>query len=460
MTLIPTVEVEQNIIGCALYDPDGCSVAFETLRPEHFSEPLHRAVWDWIIAQRAQGIVCDATLVHNRLAGGEPYTTFGGQTYLRQMVEGASLLPLRGQVEVLIDASIRRSVHEIAEEAKTRDASGSDTLTWLERRASEIARQSGAGLGGVAVGLDALENLEAAWAGKFRGLSTGFSCLDRITGGLQPDDVWVFGGRTSMGKSVVLPCLTRGIAEQGQGVLLFSLEMSRRAVQARMIADISYERGLTPYGGDGGNVEFADLLNGRGTVQQREKARDSARKLSSLPVVVDDRGGHTLDQIISLSRRQVRAWERAKVEPGAIVIDHLGLVQSSIARDSKSAERADVMDRLKDAARQIGVPIIGAAQVNRGPENRDEKRPTMGDLNWSGSIEQIADFVGLLYRDAYYKERSSNEEDQMKAIGLRNEMEIIVSKNRSGPTCTVKAHIEVACSALRDEEVSDARRFG
>src|SRR5690606_1962404 len=111
-----------------------------------------------------------------------------------------------------------------------------------------------------------------------------------------------------------------------------------------------------------------------------------------------------LDQIISLSRRQVRAWERKQIEPGCIVIDHIGLVQASAQRDSKAAERADVVDRLKEAARLIGCPIVAAAQVNRGPEARQDKRPTMGDLNWSGSIEQIADFVGLLYRDAYYLE--------------------------------------------------------
>nr|DAQ12741.1 MAG TPA: DnaB-like replicative helicase [Caudoviricetes sp.] len=453
-------EIEQNVIGCALYAPDECSDAFERLRAEHFAEPLHQLMWDHILAKRAEGTICDPTLVHHRLDGGESYALFGGYSYLAAMVEKASVHVLSGHVEAIADAATRRSIADLMETAKTHDAPAADILALIEKGAADIARRTGAKGSGAPVGLDALENLEAAWEGRFRGLSTGLVCLDRITGGMQPDDVWVFGGRTSMGKSVVLPCIARGVAEQGRGVLMFSLEMSRRAVQARMIADIAYDRDLVPYNNNGGNVAFSDLLNGRGTIEQRQRARSAARKLSSLPMIVNDTGGLNLDQILNLSRRQVRAWERNGVEPGVIIIDHLGLVQSSVLRDSKAAERADVIDRLKDAARQIGAPIIGAAQVNRGPEGRQDKRPTMGDLSWSGSIEQIADFVGLLYRESYYLDRSPDEEDQAKAFGLRNELEIIVPKNRSGPTCTVKAHVEISCSAVRDEEDhADGRRF-
>ncbi|WP_295709550.1 DnaB-like helicase C-terminal domain-containing protein [uncultured Brevundimonas sp.] len=454
-------ELEQNILGCVLFEPDACTEAYERLKPEHFAEPAHRLIWEEIMRVRGAGVTPDGGLLDSKLSAGPTYEAVGGRRYLHDLIDKASLLPLRGHVEAVVDASMRRAIAELTDHARTCEGSAGDVLAMLERGAADIARRCGSETVGVPVGFDALENLEAAWEGQFRGLSTGLDCLDRITGGMQPDDVWIFGGRTSMGKSVILPCIGRGVAEQGRGVLMFSLEMSRRAVQARMAADIAYDRGLVPYGGDGGNVEFSDLINGRGTSQQRDRARSAARKLASLPMVLNDRGGLNLEQIISLSRRQVRAWERAHVEPGCIIIDHLGLVQSSIMRDSKAAERADVVDRLKEAARLIGCPIIAAAQVNRGPEGRQDKRPTMGDLNWSGSIEQIADFVGLLYRDAYYLERSPVEEDQAKAVGLRNELEIIVPKNRSGPTCTLKAHVEIACSAIRDEEDhTHGRRFG
>lgn len=446
-------EIEQNVLGCALFDRDACSDAFERLRPEHFAEPLHRLIWDFIRTKRAEGQPCDLLMVDQRMTGGEAYAAFGGRTYLVNMVDKAAVWSLTAHVDAVTDASIKRSVQELIDTAKMQDIPAADMLAYLERGAADIARRSGSQGAGSPIGLDALENLEAAWDGRFKGLSVGLDCIDRITGGIKPENVWIFGGRTSMGKSVMLPCLARSIAEQGRGVLFFSLEMSRFEVQTRMVADIAYDRQLVPYGGDGGNVEFADLLNGRGTQQQRDRARRAARMMSSLPMVVNDKGGLTLDQVISLARRQVRAWERSGIQPGAIFIDHLGLVQAGgAARDSKAAERADMIDRLKDATRQIGAPIIAAAQVNRNPEARNDKRPMMADLNWSGSIEQIADFVGLLYRDAYYLERSASEDDQMRAVGVRNELEIIVPKNRSGPTCTVKAHVEIACSAIRDDE--------
>jgi replicative DNA helicase len=179
-------------------------------------------------------------------------------------------------------------------------------------------------------------------------------------------------------------------------------------------------------------------------------AAAAARKLASLPMSVVDRGGLSLDDIINQSRRQVRAWEKVGVEPGAIVIDHLGLVTSRIKRESKPAEVADTVDRLKAAAKLIGAPIIAAAQVNRGPEGRQDKRPTMGDLNWSGSIEQIADLVCLMYRDAYYLQRSGNEADEHQAFLKKYDLELIVPKNRSGPTCTLHAKIDTASNAIWD----------
>lgn len=447
-----SLQSEQAVIGAALFEPDACAEAFERLRPEHFAEPLHRVMWETMAAGRGQGAACDATLLHARLHGVEAYEALGGLPYLTDLVDKAALWALAGHVEAVADAAMRRAVIELADAAKVHDGPATDALAFLERGAAEIARKAGSGAVGRPVGLTALENLEAAFEGRFRGLPTGLDCLDRITGGLQPDHVWIVAGRASMGKSVAVTVLARGIAQQQRGVLFFSLEMPEREVQARMVADLAYDRELVPYHGDGGNVEFADLIRGRGTVQQRDRAREAAKRLAGLPVIVNDRGGLTMDDIINQSRRQVRAWERAGVRPGAIVIDHLGLLRPAKGRDSKAAEVADTVDRLKEAAKQIGAPIIAAAQVNRGPETRNDHRPTMGDLNWSGSIEQIADMVCLLYRDAYYLSRQPGAEAEAAAIAARHDLEMIVGKNRSGPTCTVRAHIDIACNAIRDEQ--------
>lgn len=451
------LESEQAVIGCAFSFPEH-DAAFERLRPEAFSEPLHALIWEELERARSQGLMFDPALVAQRIAG-PTFDAAGGIRYLLDMADKAVLWSLDAHVETVADRAMRRALKALTDHASARagmiDVPASDLLSEIERGAADIARHDAAPA--TPVGLDAIEYLEAAREGRFKGVSVGLECLDRITGGIQRDAVWIVGGRTSMGKSIFQTVIPQAIAEQGRGVLMFSLEMPRREVQARLIASIAYDPDLVPYRNDGGNVEFAQLLRGTGTREQRERANAAARKLASLPMSVVDKGGLSLDDIINQSRRQVRAWERAGVEPGAIVIDHLGLVSSRISRDSKAAEVADTVDRLKSAAKLIGAPIIAAAQINRGPEARNDKRPTMGDLNWSGSIEQIADLVCLLYRDAYYLERSPSQEDRDRAFIEKYELELIVPKNRSGPTCTLKAKIDTACNAIWDAPQDDRR---
>lgn len=444
------IESEQAVIGCALAFPDNTE-ATERLHAEHFSEPVHSLIWEQMLALRSRGLCPDPTLIAQNIAGAT-FDLAGGIGYLADMVDRAMLWSLPGHIEVVADRAMRRSLHTLAKEAASRsqmiDVSALELLTELEQGAAEIGRQDAAP--STPVGLDALEYLNAARDGRFKGTSVGLECIDRITGGIQCDAVWIVGGRTSMGKSIFQTVIPQAIAEQGKGVLMFSLEMPRREVQARLIASIAYDPNLVPYRDDGGNVTFSDLLRGQGTRFQRERADDAARKLASLPMSVVDRGGLCLDDIINQSRRQVRMWEKAGVEPGAIIIDHIGLVAPRSKRDSKAAEVADTVDRLKAAAKLIGAPIIAAAQINRGPEARNDKRPTMGDLNWSGSIEQIADFVCLMYRDGYYLERSPEEADRIAGFAKRYELELIIPKNRSGPTCVLNAKIDTACNAIWD----------
>lgn len=438
------LESEQAVIGCALCFPDATE-AVERLRPEQFYEPVHQSIWEAVLNARARGLLSDPALVAQTIAGPQ-LNEAGGIVYLLDMVDKAVLWSLPSHVEVIADRAMRRSIKTLATEAGSRagmiDVSATTLLAELEQGAAEIGRQDAAPSS--PVGLDALEYLQAARDGRFKGTSVGLECLDRITGGIQQDAVWIVGGRTSMGKSIFQTVIPQAIAEQGKGVLMFSLEMPRREVQARLVAALCYDH----YDQD--RIEFSDVLRGNGTARQFAKADAAARKLASLPMSVVDRGGLSLDDIINQSRRQVRAWEKAGVEPGAIVIDHLGLVTSRTSRDSKAAEVADTVDRLKAAAKLIGAPIIAAAQINRGPEGRQDKRPTMGDLNWSGSIEQIADLVCLMYRDSYYLQRSPDENDQHQAFLTKYELELIVPKNRSGPTCTLHAKIDTACNAIWD----------
>lgn len=437
--MIAAIDAEHAVLGAAMYDPQSCDVAFLRLKPEHFSDPFNARCWETISRLWRKGDPPDPITV----AGGEPERL----VHLAQMVEGANVWALSSHVDMILDRAARRAMDGLMREIAVRldrpDEPAEALLSHLERGAAEIARESTNGPSAVPVGLSALDNIEAALRGDYRGAETGLACLDRVTGGIKQDDVWFFGGRTSMGKSVICLTIARGVAQQGRGVMMFSLEMPLREVQARLVADIAHDPNY------GEQVLYGDVLRGRLGHETRDRAKVAARKLASLPMCVTDAGGLTIDDIRRQALRQVRAWEKAGIKPGAVLIDHIGLVKPIRKTDSKAADTSDIVNELKGIAKELRCPIIAAAQVNRATENRSDKRPTMGDLNWSGSIEQIADFVCLLYREAYYLERG-DEASRGAALSVRNKLELLIHKNRAGPIVTLDAWVDVSCNAIRD----------
>lgn len=453
---IHALESEQAVIGAALFDPEACDVALERLRPDSFFEPYHAAAWDLIGQARRAGAPADASVVTQRLSA-HPAAQGYGPAYFVDMVEKAALWSLPAHIDAVADRATRRAVLHLAKDVAARagdtlDGSGDLLLAELERGAADVARHSGSASLAVPAGLDAMEMLEAAWRGENKGVPVGLECLDRVTAGIRQEDVWVIGARTSMGKSVFGLNLVRAIAQQGRGTMVFSLEMPRREVQARLIADLAFERRRAYPDCPSPNVRYSDMLQGRSIADQRQLAQDGARKLASLPMAVCDAGGLTIDDIRVQAIRQMRAWDRSGVKRGAVLIDHIGLVRPVRSTGNKAADTADTVNELKALAKALECPIICLSQVNRGPEGRQDKRPTAADLNWSGAIEQIADMICLLYREAYYLERSSEQADRDSAAFVENKLELLIQKNRSGPSCNLEAFIDVACNAVRDTE--------
>jgi len=440
--MIHAVESEQALIGAAIFDPAACVELFERVKPEHFSEPTHAIMWEYLRG----GALLDPVLLSARMKHVPAFEALGGIRYVADLVDKAYVPAAPQHAAAVLSAAMRRQLHQagamLIREAE-QEGPAEALLGLAERSLAEIARDAVSGPAAAPVGMTALDNLEAAMRGDFRGAETGLACLDRVTGGIKQDDVWFFGGRTSMGKSVMGLTIARGVAQQGRGVLMFSLEMPLREVQARLIADIAHDPNY------GEQVRYGDVLQGRLGHDTRDRARGAAKHLASLPMAVTDGGSLTIDDIRHQALRQVRAWEKAGIRPGAVLIDHIGLVKPVRKTDSKAADTADTVNELKGIAKEIRCPIIALAQVNRATENRADKRPTMGDLNWSGSIEQIADFVCLLYREAYYKERG-DEQDRMDAVRIRHKLELLIHKNRAGPIVTLDAWADVSCNAIRD----------
>lgn len=461
---IHALESEQAVIGAALYDPETCDRALERLRPEMFWEPLHVSAWDWIGRTRRAGMAPDAALLTQALGQTEAGKAFAAD-YFDMMADKAVLFSVDAHVDAVADRATRRAVELLCRETAARcgrvlEDSGEIVLAELERGAADVARAGGGQTLALPAGLDAMEMLDAAYRGENRGVPTGLECLDRVTSGIRQEDVWVIGARTSMGKSVLGLNLARGIAQQGRGAMVFSLEMPRREVQARLIADLAFERRRAFPDCPTPNVRYSDILQGRSIKDQRLLASDGARKLNSLPISICDAGGLTIDDIRIQAQRQMRGWDKARVARGCVVIDHIGLVRPVRPTGNKVADTADTVNELKALAKTLKCPIICLSQVSRGPEGRQDKRPTVADLNWSGAIEQIADLICLLYRPAYYLERSSEQADKDSAAFVENDLELLIHKNRSGPLCTPKAFIDVACNAVRDQDQNEDHGYG
>lgn len=455
------MEAEHAILGAGMFSATDCAEVFERLRPEHFFDPVHARIYAEIQSRAKRGLATDPVSIRDAMVSDAGLAENGALPFLFRLYETASTYGVESHADTVIDRSARRAIIDLAQEVSTRATDVKEpaetVLGALERAAADIARESTTKALAVPAGLTALDNIEAAWRGEFAGAPVGLQTLDHVTGGIREDDVWFIGGRTSMGKSAVALSLARGIATQGRGVLVFSLEMPLREVQARLVSDIAYDAEARYDASYGGNISYGDILKGRGRPDGREHIRRAAKALASLPLTVTDMGGLTIDDIRSQALRQIRAWERAGVKAGAIIIDHIGLVRPVRKTDSKAADTSDIVNELKGMAKQLRAPIIALAQINRATENRNDKRPTLADLNWSGSIEQIADFICLLYREAYYLERSSADGDWDKSHTCKHDIELLIHKNRSGPICNLKAFVDIACNALRDRPESDLR---
>ena len=451
-------DAERALLGALLFDSAAVDDVSD-LRPECFYEPLYGRLFDAIRREHAAGRRADAITLANAFRQDQALTESGGLRFLVDLVDHAPpVIAVQQWAAVIRDGRLRRDLIDLAQAvaAEARDTPES-AISIVERAESSLAdlARDGADRRALAAGVDALKLIDEAAAGGQVLTSTGMCALDRVMGGLSAGQVVVVAGRTSMGKTLLGLNVARAVAAQGRGVLLVSLEPSKPEVQARLICDLAYDTEARWDAGYAGNPAYGDVLKGRCVPGVLDKARAAAVRLAELPIVVSDVAGVTVDEIRAQARRQMRAWERGGVPKGALVIDHIGFIRPTHRTDSKVADTNDIVNGLPGLAKQIGAPIIALAQINRQPEARVDHRPTLADLAWSGAIEQVADVVILLYREAYYLERSSAQGDWDRAQARKHDLELIVAKNRQGPICTVKAFVDAACNAVRD--LPDAR---
>ena len=413
------LDAERGVLGSCLLLNDAIDEVSEFLHASHFYSDAHQRIFAAI--QRlyeggTRGI--DAVTLAEELERTSELAEVGGPAYLVEILEAVPhAAHAKYYGNIVRDKWIQRSlIYACTDVLRESYAATSDTAEILERAEQGIFRilEQQETVQKFALGdilLDAWDaiNERLQNAGTISGLQTGFHDLDGKTNGFQPSELIIIAARPSMGKTALVCNIAEAAAaEANRGVLIFSLEQSKVELAERFLCIRARINGHKVRAGDLDEAERHHLM-------------EVSQELSQIPLFIDDQPARSMSQIAALSRRMKRQHEI-----GMVIIDYLQLIEPEDRRTPREQQVAQITRRLKFLAKELHIPVIALAQLNRGVETRKEgdKRPRLADLRESGSIEQDADVVMLLHRPEVY------EPENLEIKGLA---EIIVAKNRSGP---------------------------
>jgi replicative DNA helicase len=475
------IEAEQALLGAILVNNEALYRVSDFLEPEHFFEPIHRGIFqisrDLIRAGKIATPVTLKTFVDASIDIGGMTV---GQYLARLAAEATTIINAEDYGRTVYDLHIRRSLIQVGEDMVNVaydapvDFSPKLQIEDAERRLYDLA-ESGRYDGGFQRFANALTTAidMAAHAfqrdGKLSGIATGLDDLDRMMGGLQPSDLIVLAGRPGMGKTSLATNIPYNVAKAWQGevkadghqttvnggiVGFFSLEMSAEQLATRIISE---------------QTEIPSNQIRRGNISESdfEKIKDYSIELQNLPLFVDETGGISVAQLAARARRLKR--QRGL---DLIVIDYLQLLSGSTKRSNENRvqEITEITTKLKALAKELNTPVIALSQLSRQVESRDDKHPQLSDLRESGSIEQDADVVLFVYREEYYHVmRKPLESDREKfaqwladADKVSGKAEVIIAKQRHGPTGTVELQFDGAITKFSNLAASDhlPQRFG
>ena len=461
------IEAEQALLGILMYDNAAYERLSDQLNGRHFYEPFHQRLYSAIEAHIRKGQLAEPILLAEEFKKDAAFEELGGIRYLADLFERAP--PAANAFDygrAIYDLALRRDLIRIGGEIMVEaqgadpDITARDQIEQAEQKLYGLA-ESGTSSGGFVPFASALTGAVQMAAeaysrdGGLAGLSTGLMDLDRQLGGLHPSDLLILAGRPSMGKTALATNIAFNVARSyawepqpdgsrktasGGVVAFFSLEMSAEQLAMRILADAS-------------GVSGDKLRKGEIDASEFGRLRDAAIEIQEAPLYVDATGGLSIAKLTARARRLKRS-----VGLDLIVIDYLQLVTTDNGgRDSNRVQEVSaITGGLKALAKELNVPVLALSQLSRQVENREDKKPQLSDLRESGSIEQDADAVMFVYREAYYLGRTEPREGTPEHMTWQEEMdkianlaEVIIGKQRHGPIGTVKLHFN-----------SDTTKFG
>ncbi|QNM04650.1 replicative DNA helicase [Qiania dongpingensis] len=415
-----SIEAEQSVIGSMLMDRDAIITATETIRSDDFYDRRYGVMFEAMVELYTEGKPVDLVTLQDRLREKDVPPEISSLEFVRDLVTAVpTSANVRQYARIVYEKSVLRRLIRVNEEIANECYGGKEQLDVIleetEKKVFDLLKDRGGGdfTPIKQIALNTLEKIEKASQNKsaITGIPTGFTDLDYKLSGLQPSDLVLVAARPSMGKTAFVLNIAQHVAlRKNYTTAVFSLEMSKEQLMNRLFSMES-------------RVDSQALRTGNLSDSDWDKLVESVGVIGNSKLIIDDTPGITVSEMRSKCRK-------FKLEFGLdlIIIDYLQLMSGGKrASDNRQQEISEISRSLKALAREVGAPVIALSQLSRAVESRTDKRPMLSDLRESGAIEQDADVVMFIYRDDYYNKDTENP----------NIAEIIIAKQRNGPTGTV-----------------------
>jgi replicative DNA helicase len=430
-----SLEAEQSILGGLMLEKEAFDQVADIIEPNDFYSPANQKIYSVIHELHSKNKPIDLVTVTDILQSKQEFDQIGGYTYLASLLEKTiSAAHVHTYAQIVKEKSLLRRLIHTSTEIIERAFKGEQEVDFiLDQAESEIfkvgEKKSSQGLvGSMEIVKESIKKIESLYQRKedITGLSTGFAELDKMLAGLHGGELTIIAARPSMGKTAFSLNIAGHVALRlKKSVAYFSLEMGKESVMMRLLASEA-------------KVSMSEIRTGRVQDSSWPKLIAAASTLSESPLYIDDTSGISPFEIRARCRRL-----KAQNNLDLIVIDYLQLMDLKLKVESRERAVSEISKNLKTIAKELNVPVVALAQLNRGVEGRSDRRPMLSDLRESGSIEQDADVIGMLYRDDYY-----DKDDPEK----QGHAEIIIGKQRNGPTGTVKLFFDAKTNRFRDAD--------
>ena len=432
------LQAEKAVLSCLLLDNDAIHAVTTELRAEDFYHPANQILFDAMTRLKDGGEPVDLTTLAAHLNSQDLVPSIGGLVTLAEIADyEATPANVLHYAKIIRDKSVKRNLISVASEVV---ALGFDPVQsadqLLDEAESKIfglsTEQAKSAMTSLSHGMhDAMDHIEMLMTrgGELTGVPTGYEELDRQTGGLQPGDLIILAARPSMGKTALALNVARNAAiDQGKNVAVFSLEMTTRSLVLRLLSSEA-------------RVDFSTFRSGYFTMDAHKQLTEAAGHLSRANLWIDDSGAATVLEMRAKSRRL-----HAEHGLDLVIVDYLQLAHGDKNVASREQEISEISRGLKGLAKELNIPVLALSQLNRGPETRKEdKRPMLADLRESGAIEQDADIIAFIYRDIVYNKETEFED----------RAELIIAKQRNGPTGTIYMQFEGRYARFNDWKSED-----